>query len=192
MALGELLDQIRDEYVSRLAATIAKLRAPPGATVHPEAALRDSSGALVREGHFALPYRVDAAVEHDGQVIDTVMVDTDHVLSFETITFEWSGGLQVALNPFVWDSCHVIVPEPMDTRLVAWFSKWFDEDDVLPVMPNGTIGVVHFMSDPEQHGTSWSLQVDFGSAPVQAFEELLDAINAAGQTHVEIGRMRTN
>ena len=48
-------------------------------------------------------------------------------------------------------------------------------------------GAVHFLSDPEVTNRTIKLEADLGSAPVEAFEELLDACVLAGATNVLIG-----
>ena len=47
-------------------------------------------------------------------------------------------------------------------------------------------GVIHFISDPKREDVATIFEVDFGSAPVEAFEELLDAFQASGAKKIEI------
>jgi len=49
-------------------------------------------------------------------------------------------------------------------------------------------GVVHFMSDPELQGDRYDISLDLGSAPVETFESLLDALVLVGAKSVEIGK----
>lgn len=59
-------------------------------------------------------------------------------------------------------------------------------DDVNDKTPEGLLGVTHFMSNPENDGDRIKLIVDFGSAPVRAFGELLDCFTKAGFTSCKI------
>lgn len=68
-----------------------------------------------------------------------------------------------------------------------WFDRWFDGEDTRQPDEHGLCGVIHFLADPEHEGNATILQVDFGSAPEEAFEELLDALRDSGVTKIEIG-----
>ena len=46
---------------------------------------------------------------------------------------------------------------------------------------------MHFLSDPEISDGAVTFSVDLGTAPMEAFEELLDAVEALGATLCEIG-----
>jgi hypothetical protein len=69
--------------------------------------------------------------------------------------------------------------------LQAWFHRWFrpDEDGT----GDSLLGAVHFLSDPKVSEYKVGFEVDLGSAPVEAFEELLDAVEALGGRRCEIG-----
>ncbi len=71
------------------------------------------------------------------------------------------------------------------TPMRDWFIGWFQEndptDDVL-------LGGVHFLSDPEYEHDYSQISIDLGTAPVESFEELLDAIGQMGATRVQIGQ----
>jgi hypothetical protein len=54
----------------------------------------------------------------------------------------------------------------------------------------GFYGVVHFLSGPKVKGSSATFEVDFGSAPVETFEEFLDALKDVGAKKFEIGVSR--
>jgi hypothetical protein len=46
---------------------------------------------------------------------------------------------------------------------------------------------VHFISDPEISTGAIIFTIDLGTAPVEAFEDLLDALESMGAKHCEIG-----
>ena len=182
MSLGLVLDRVREIYVMRLQAAIQQAKKPIG-----EPAYRMKDGALAREGPLALPLRGDLFV--DGKMIS---VDSETILSFEPLEFVWEKSLCVVLGPFHWDSFTPIldgVGQRADWRpLVVWFEKWFDGEVSREAGSDYLFGVAHFLSDPEQRGNETSFTIDLGSAPVTAFEELLDTIAALGASRVRIGK----
>jgi hypothetical protein len=190
MTVGQLLDDIRDKYLTQFQECIAYVK-ENGMEAMCEAAYRDEDGALAREGTLSLPMRLDVVGVADGEAKDTIRVDSTAMLAFEPIDFEWSGGLPTLLAPFHWDGCHVratgIRKNADWSHLRGWFDRWFDGEDTRQPDADGLCGVIHFLSDPKQEGAATTFEVDFGSAPVEAFEELLDALRDAGATKIEIG-----
>jgi uncharacterized protein YtpQ (UPF0354 family) len=107
-----------------------------------------------------------------------------------------SGGVEVAVYPFAWEACrfHFRLARPEWAPLEAWFSKWserreeganWEADE--PEEPGELGGVVHFMSRPAREGRGYLLELDFGSAPVEAFMELVAVLEKSGATEVQVG-----
>jgi hypothetical protein len=190
MTVGQLLDDIRDRYLREFRECMAYVK-QNGMEVMSEAAYRDEHGALTREGTLSLPRRLDVVGLADGEAKDTICVDSDTMLSFEPIDFEWTGGLPTRLAPFTWDACDIRafgIPETSDwSHLREWFDLWFDGEDRRQADERGLYGVIHVLSDPQREGNATIMRVDFGSAPEGAFEELLDALRDSGATKIEIG-----
>lgn len=190
MTLGHLLDDIRSRYLTQFRDSIAEVSST-GRLAIVEAAFRDERGALVGDGTLSLPLRGDVFAVADGQPSESLRVDSESMLSFEPVTFSWGSGLAVRVAPFQWDACDVRatgISSPADwSRLRDWFATWFDGEDTRQPDEQGLSGVVHFLSDPMHDGSAATFQVDFGSAPVEAFEELLDALRNSGATEIEIG-----
>jgi hypothetical protein len=94
------------------------------------------------------------------------------MLSFEPISFMWGGA-----GPFQWQAMRLQLPLPETTRwqpLQHWFWRWFKEDAGEHNEP--LAGAVHFLSDPEVSDGAVTFAVDLGTAPVESFEDLLDAL----------------
>jgi len=190
MQFSELLEQIRTHYVSHLLETIAEKRKTAQATVVHEPALRNEEGEIVGAGHLDTPMRVDMAMVRDGEVIDSLNVDTEEMLAFEQFTFDWpENNLSVTVEPFQWNWLQVQTsadPQPDDWHAVRnWYLKWFGEDD--PAVDQ-LAGAVHYLDDPQIDAASIQLTMDLGSSPVQCFEELLDALGEFGAEKVRIGQ----
>jgi hypothetical protein len=190
MTVGQLLDNIRERYLTEFRDCIAYVK-QNGMEAMCEAAYCDENGAMAREGILHLPLRLDVVGVADGEAKDTIRVDSDSMLSFEPIDFDWRGGLPIRLAPFHWDSCHVratgIQKAANWSHLRRWFDHWFDDEDTRHPDGDGLCGVIHFLSDPKQEGAATTFEVDFGSASVEAFEGFLDALQDSGATKIEIG-----
>ena len=188
--LGQLLDEIRDYYINRFIDAINEQSLADGVTLTHEPAFCDSNGDVVTEGELAVPSRVDLLVISDGAASDSILIDTDGILSFEPIAFDWpENDLNVDLHPFQWNWMQVRIfglKTNTDWAPIRdWFIGWFQENDPAD---GELLGGVHWLSDPE-YGEDYSqLSIDLGTAPVESFEELLDAIGQMGATRVQIGQ----
>jgi hypothetical protein len=190
MTVGQLLDDIRARYLTELRECIAYVK-QNGMEAICESAYRDENGALARDGTLNLPTRLDVAGLVDGEGKDNICVDSITMLSFDPMDFEWTDGLPIRLAPFTWDACDIRafgIPETSDwSHLRRWFDHWFDGEDTRQPDERGLYGVIHSLSDPQREDNSIVMRVDFGSAPEEAFEELLDALRDSGATKIEIG-----
>ena len=190
MGIGELLDQIRAYYLDRFQDEILIYQRAPQTQVFVEAVILDASGAPARSGTLDLPMRLDLVTVTEGTADQSVAIDTEGMLGFAPISFDWSDHLRVHLKPFQWNSCPVELTSDRDfgelAPLVSWFEKWFNEREK---SDKPFFGVLHALSDPvlESGGNSLEFDVDFGSAPVEALEELVDACQMVGATAVSIG-----
>ena len=190
MTVGQVLDDIRERYLKEFRECMAYVK-QKGMEVMSEAACTDENAALAREGTLNLPMRLDVVGLADGEATDNICVDSVTMLSFEPIDFEWTGGLPTRLAPFTWDACDIRAFGILETsgwsHLRGWFDRWFDGEDTRQADEHGLYCVIHSLSDPKREGDASIMQVDFGSAPVEAFEKLLDALHASGATKIEIG-----
>lgn len=99
------------------------------------------------------------------------------------------GALSIKLSPFVWSRVEVRGgPMPRDTKLLTeWANKWIDVKDSKSKDERGLQGVIHSVTYPTVLNGYCQFVVDFGSAPVESFDELLSVVAAFGWKHVEIG-----
>src|SRR5689334_17750929 len=101
--LAELLGAVRAHYLEHFREAIEEHVADLGQKVIPEAPLLDAAGEVVREGTLQLPYRVDLAIVRDAECVESQLVDTPTLLSFDPVEFSWEGGLRVELAAFQWN-----------------------------------------------------------------------------------------
>ncbi|HEY1082152.1 MAG TPA: hypothetical protein VGE29_07815 [Prosthecobacter sp.] len=191
MTLGSVLDEIREVYLSLFRQAVREACAPKGARVLPEPSFLTDDGSLAREGSLGLPSRMDVVV-FTGETPENVSVDSESLLTFDALNFDWKE-VPVCVLPFCWDACPVLLtglPETPDwSPLKAWFEQWFDLEDARPADKAGLYGVVHFLSDPVTEDGKTRFHLDLGSAPVTAFEGLLDALVATGAKRLEFGEL---
>ncbi len=191
MTPGQLLDQIRGLYLAAFAEVIESRRKDKSVRVVAEAAYSNDDGEVIGSGPHNLPLRNDIFIVEDSVAKESLMVDSERSLCFEPFSFDWDQKLLVTLSPFQWDWCQAKIfglnGSPDWKPLVDWFMASFEEPPPSE-WDNEFLGVVHFMSDPESDGDCYSITLDLGSAPVETFESLLDALVLVGAKSVEIGK----
>lgn len=86
----------------------------------------------------------------------------------------------MTLEPFYWGGCQFLLsgelqPE-LEGELVKWYEHWIDSEDERVDASADFRGVIHSASMSTSDHGSWSLEIDFGSAPTAAFMELVQLI----------------
>ncbi len=120
-----------------------------------EPAFCNANGEVVTAGELSLPSRGDLLVIRDGAVCESVRIDTDGMLSFESVTFAWPEyKLNVDLQPFQWNWMQLRIfglkADSDWTPMRDWFIGWFQENDPAD---DELLGGVHFLAGPEYgHG----------------------------------------
>jgi hypothetical protein len=174
-ALGlaaDLMRHVRANYIEAFTNGFARLKAD-GPEVHAEIRL-ELKGPRRNELYQLV-------------VVDAVRKDADGAIT--TVDFRTSPvvatypGLPIA-SPIAWQTvtfrCGQLgFPEP---DLIAWGSRWI-HDEAPPLGPqDGFTGIIHSVSQPETHDGLVEFNVDFGTAPFDAFEELTALLKG----HVEV------
>ena len=187
MTLGDLLEMIRQDYIDHLTAAAEDLQ-EEGAEVMYEPAYRDEKGEVALGGSLKLPARVDLLIKR-GDSVDSTQVAAEGVFKFDdSIAITWDNGMAVEVMPFAWDMMPVKmegVGEASNLEpLQQWFWRWFAEPEELegPVQE-----VVHYLGDPEVIDGGLRLVADMGTAPLEAWQDLLDACAACGAKKVFVG-----
>jgi hypothetical protein len=185
MAFIELLTAIRSTYVDALAKAAAEQSA------HIEPAYRLADGALAIEGALSLPCRADLIPKEGETANQAAMVNSSSLLEFDPISLKIKS-TSVAMSPFGWDwvalEVHGIDEEIATRALKEWFLYWFDPDDNNGPTSEGLYGVVHFLSDPETTTNGLRVNIDLGSSPTTAFEDLLFRLSDENASAVHVGQ----
>ncbi len=188
MGVGELIEQIRSLYITALQdALIARAALQVEPIENRPVGAGQPSGTRAR----LLPRRHDgiAANAEGGEM--PFAVDSEGVLGFEPLSFAWGDDLSVRLLPFCWDFVEFEVPNAglknVAENLSDWHERWFTPDKKrVAAVDVGLLGVLHALSAVADTGGNSVFQVDFGSAPVACFEDLLDVLIASRAASVTV------
>ena len=123
------------------------------------------------------PYRLYRMDLMSGSVEPPNMTDfnNDSHLVFEPIVFTADGRLKVTLSSFSWNavefegSCF----PPDNEQIITWALKWLDVEEVKQLDENNFGGYIHSITYPEIDDNKCNFSVDFGTAPIDSFYELL-------------------
>jgi len=176
-----ILEQVRAHYMAGYVDSLRSFKA----TYSPAAA----EALFEIPGDASYPfrlYRADLASNSTtGLKIEEVNISTH--LDFSEVAAEGPNGAQISLHPITWNGVDFQVAPRLDRPgLEAWALRWLDVNDNRRQDGNGLQGVVHSVSNPDVQVGSAEFSVDFGSAPVEAFEQLLTTLCATGATHVTV------
>lgn len=125
-------------------------------------------------------------VDHEANQIVNFEPKT-HV-TFDADSLTWQRKLKVRFEPIAW---HKVEFECVDlnvkqSQLEAWAIRWMDPQNQRQVDNHGLGGRIHSLTYPKKKVNKQTFLVDFGSAPIQAFQELLQVLLLAGVKRVRI------
>lgn len=176
MSILELLGPYRDKYVAFYRDSVVKWRhehpdCVPEVMVQPNGAENPAPYSLLRidavYGGAAKPSAVRFAMDSEN-------VDAATPLDF--------AGTPIAVQRITWEALRVSFRSRtfrMES-LRSWLSSWIDDNDKRPVDDVGLAGVVHSIAWNSTPEGDWEITIDFGSAPVAAFGELLYILFESG------------
>lgn len=179
MTFAELMDRVRAAYTQELASAIRD-REPSLC----EAVLRRSDGSPATATDPGTPVRVDFLNSHGSRG----MVAAKTHIEFDEFSFSLNR-TAVEVAPFSWDWLTLNVEGDAQVAEVAcneWFLRWFDPNDERRPGPDGLLGVIHFMDEPELRGEGLITRIDLGSAPASALDDLLFALSDIAASRVRL------
>ncbi len=188
-APSQILEQIRSHYLARLRQAVDDHASDGIVTVVSEAVLRGADGRLLRNGSPPTPVRVDLITMVNERVRDGLTIESETMPGFPPFSLRWKHELPVDIRPFPWNACKLKIANASDdlAPLNQWFDRWFDPEEKLVPGEDGLLGVIHAMTFDQPVDGARILLIDFGSAPIEAFQELIDAIFEIGARRVEVG-----
>lgn len=189
--LPDLLTPVRDLYVASILETMAE-ELSKGSDVDAEPVDRDREGRIRRDGPMHLPSRHDLRIGR-GEKAAIRRVPCETGLGFNPVSAPLTEAAAVRISPFTW--CQVSIwargapGQPNWTPLRLWFLEWFqarfgeESPDLL--------GVVHRLDGPHDEGGGWRFTVDLGSASVECFAAMLEALGQSGCSEIVVGHVAT-
>jgi hypothetical protein len=111
----------------------------------------------------------------------------DSILHFEKQEYKIND-IAVNIEPFVWNGCEFTFDkEPNNWDSFSnWAIKWIDLEDENKIDVDGFQNVIHSVTFPEQKNGKWTTSIDFGTAPIRAFKELLTIFSAEGVNRIDV------
>lgn len=116
----------------------------------------------------------------------------DTHVNFEPQSSLWQKKMKIRFEPIAWNDAgfECIGLSMQKAQLVQWAERWMDPNSQRPVDNHGLGGRIHAITFPAKKVNRLEFFVDFGSAPVQAFQELLQVLMLAGTKKVRIRTAR--
>lgn len=177
----DILSQVREHYLEHYAASLEAYRATHAPSA-PEILLE-----LDRECPLAYKfYRVDMGSNAGGE-FSVQEVNPETHLNFELL-HEQIGAVDVSLAPIAWNGVEIIaqLKEFEPSLIERWTLKWLDIEDCHAQDRHGLQSVIHSVVKPEFENNALHLSIDFGSAPLDSFMELISILEDMGAAQVQI------
>lgn len=174
-AYEDVIIQTRERFINAYRQVVDDHRGKPGCG--PE--------IIVQQTELEAPAvyktkRIDFLITEDEQY--HAIVIEGRSTSVEPNEYKMKSGLSLFLKPVSW-TCMEFICDKFDTealQFVDWYKYWMDIDETFPQDTDGLSGVLHSITVPTTDDATTSFVVDFGSAPIAAFDSLLDALSALG------------
>lgn len=92
------------------------------------------------------------------------------------------------LRPLVWNSITFTCTRShfVEADVLAWAHRWIHDESPPLGAQDGLTGIIHSVTEPEVSGEFVSVAVDFGSAPIQALDELLAVFSSGLQSAISV------
>ena len=180
------LEAARDEYLAFYRKLIRHHRKE-----HPSLAtelLMELNGLDDRPPLYRL-YRFDFVWKESGEQVRVGECDLNPFSGLRPLRALRVGPLEVTAYPVVWNAIEFRFASRRGSGpgVEEWYRRWLDIEDERPTDRHGLSGVIHSAGEPKREGGRVSFCVDFGSAPLDAFEGLLVALGDAGGAAAEVG-----
>lgn len=176
LEFGDLLNLVRDSYITQFSAFVDQQRAG-----------HDNGGPEVKfeltedSDFFGHAYCADYASPEDGGHV--VELSPDEEISFDPLQVSF-GEMEMAVTRLAWHDMTFSLPQGAQVapdRIAPWFETWFDPNEERFDPDTRFSGNIHALTLDAD-----GMNVDFGTAPLDAFIELVELLEAEGCKAVAI------
>jgi hypothetical protein len=186
MELPAYVKDIRASYLKFFRSTLAEMRRREAGVV-PEVLIRVNGPPEMDEVYHLL--RADILSQENGAP-QVTMIQLRSIPAGDTADI-LVGDQMVRVQPFLWEECSIafscVDPKLVRSRLQEWLLHRIDKEETHTPDQDGLHGIVHSMSPLLGVGTRHHFVADFGSAPVEIFEEVLNLLVQAGAQRISVG-----
>lgn len=169
--LREYLEEVRGAYIERFARAVAK-----------RGAEHTGIEMLIERPSDDEPDQLFRLLRADMLLVDEATARVEVIegpFAIDDLLFDFAG-VPVTIHDLAWENCLLSVhgPDPNVVALAVWGTLWIDVEDRRQPDAAGLKHAIHEISRPRRHDGDWSMHVDFGTADVDAFIELLEIVSA--------------
>lgn len=185
--LLQTLSAIREAYQDFFQRVLTKLR-EEGVDFQVEPSVLVGRGDNPHGSKYNLPLRVDVlrSTERGPQVLG---IELDEAPEAQSLSIQTDDGREIVVTPFHWNRCDVLFDGPDEAwgPVLQWFERWYDREDTRAGDAYGLHGVIHALAEPVETPHGRLITADFGSAPVEAAEELFVTLHELGLSRIRVG-----
>jgi hypothetical protein len=184
MTLDELLIKERTQYLTTYKLGLDQYKTAKFTTevmLQMTADLNRNQPEIFQLNRYDL-INVDAEGKFD---IKEFNLEKDSVLKFGKHVYEIEG-IAVTIEPFVWNGCEFTLDKKPNITYDNWAKKWIAIDNKKTVNGEGFQNVIHSVTFPVEENGKWTTSVDFGTAPIEAFKELIKTLSGQGIKKAEV------
>jgi hypothetical protein len=173
--IEDFIERVREHYLDQFREFVAMQR-QTCTTGSPELKLQLAEGTGLYRDLYCIDFIKNPTKP------EMLELQPDRYLGFVPIVASF-GRMTVRIVGLRWNNAIIMHDKPdlQPESLADWFETWFDPDDKRHDATVELSGVIHSLCISGQ-----SVSVDLGSAPVDAFWSLLEALEAAGATEIRI------
>lgn len=183
MELAERLKAVRDDYTDYFSEVLKRLSEESEIAAELLIQIPDSEGRIVAD-LFRIDILAGTPEQPRGKEVN---VDP---LQLDSEEFSLESGLNVTISEFLWNGAefHSKVFDLNIEPFAEWYHKWMDLADAKEADDSGLCQVIHSVTAPQLSDAEDEMffAIDFGSAPVEAFMELLEILSKVGIDAVSV------
>ena len=184
MTLDELLTKQRNQYLTTFQLGLAQNQTEKSATEIMLQVTADQNRHLPEVFQINRFDLVNITPEGRYNITEFNM-DSDSLLNYDLHVFDING-MELEITPFAWNGCELTFDQKPGTVYESWIRKWIDINDNKSISTDSLQNVIHSVTYPQVDKNKWTTSIDFGSAPIEAFKELVMILSKQGISKVEV------